>query len=100
MVPEPWLSFLNELDALAASPVRMDCIGGFVVTMFYGLGRTTADVDVLEVAPRAAADAFRGVALLGGELLRKYGIYLDFVTVVQAPYEYESRMTEMFPRAF
>lgn len=35
-----------------------------------------------------------------GELHRKYGIYLDRVTVAQAPYEYESRLTEMIPRVF
>jgi hypothetical protein len=99
-VPEPWLSFLKELDALATSSVRMDCIGGFVVTTLYGLGRSTADVDVLEITPKAAADAFGRVAMLGGELFRKYGIYLDLVTVVQAPYEYESRLLEMFPGVF
>ena len=38
--------------------MRLDCIGGFVVTMLYGLNRPTADVDVLGIAPRAAADAF------------------------------------------
>jgi hypothetical protein len=33
--------------------------------MLYGLSRPTADVDVLEIAPRAAADAFSQVAMLG-----------------------------------
>jgi hypothetical protein len=98
--PEPWSSFLHELDALATETVRMDCIGGFVVTMHYGLGRTTADVDVLEIAPRSAADAFSQVAMLGGPLFQKYGVYLDRVTVAQPPYEYESRIQEMFPGAF
>jgi hypothetical protein len=98
--PEPWLSFLQELDALAASTVRMDCIGGFVVTMLYGLSRATADIDVLEIAPLAAAEAFSRVAMLGGELYKKYGLYLDRVSVTQAPYEYESRLVEMFPGVF
>ena len=31
---------------------------------------------------------------------KKYGIYLDRVTVVQAPYEYENRLVEMFPGVF
>jgi hypothetical protein len=97
---EPWFSFLRELDNIAAEPVRLDCIGGFVVTMLYGLDRPTADVDVLEIAPQSAADAFAEVAMLGGPLYKKYGIYLDPVTVVQPPYEYESRLTEMFPGAF
>ncbi len=62
-VPEPWLSFLNELDNIATVPVRLDCIGGFVVTMLYGLSRPTADVDVLEIAPLSAAEAFGQLAM-------------------------------------
>ena len=99
-IPEPWRSFLNELDRIATTTVRLDCIGGFVVTMLYGLSRPTADVDVLEIAPRAAADSFSQVAMLGGPLFQKYGVYLDRVTVAQPPYEYESRLQEMFPGAF
>lgn len=99
-VPEPWFSFLKELDALVTTTVRLDCIGGFVITMLYGLSRPTADLDVLEVAPPAAATTFAQVAMQGGELHRKYGIYLDRVAVAQAPYEYESRLTEMFPGVF
>lgn len=99
-VPEPWFSFLKELDALVTTTVRLDCIGGFVVTMLYGLGRPTADVDVLEIAPLSAAHIFGQVAMQGGELHKKYGVYLDRVTVVQAPYEYESRLVEMFPGVF
>jgi hypothetical protein len=99
-IPEPWFSLLRALDNIAAEPVRLDCIGGFVVTMLYGLDRPTADVDVLEIAPPSAADAFAEVAMLGGPLYKKYGIYLDRVTVAQPPYEYESRLREMFPGTF
>jgi hypothetical protein len=35
------LSFLKELDELATTTVSLHCIGGFVVTMLYGLSRTT-----------------------------------------------------------
>ena len=55
--PEPWNSFFRELDEAVDTTVRLDCIGGFVVTLLYGLERPTADVDVVELAPRAAADA-------------------------------------------
>jgi hypothetical protein len=75
-IPEPWFSFLKALDELVTIPVRLDCIGGFVVTVLYGLGRTTGDLDVLEIAPRSAADAFAKVAMRNGELHRKYGLYL------------------------
>jgi hypothetical protein len=99
-IPEPWQSFLHELDQLATSTVRLDCIGGFVITILHGLNRPTADVDVLEIAPRSAADAFSRVAMLGGPLFKKYGVYLDQVTVAQPPYEYEIRLQEMFPGTF
>lgn len=78
----------------------MDCIGGFVVTVLHGLSRATADIDVLEIAPRSAADTFSQVAMLGGPLFQKYGVYLDCVTVAQPPYEYESRLQKMFPGTF
>jgi hypothetical protein len=36
----------------------------------------------------------------GGELHRKYKVYLDQVGVTQPPDDYESRLREMFPGAF
>src|ERR1700677_4980273 len=41
--PEPWHSFLRELDEAVDDIVRLACIGGFVVTQLYGLERPTAD---------------------------------------------------------
>ena len=99
-IPEPWLSFLKELDAAIAMPARLDCMGGFVVTMLYGLNRPTADIDVLEIAPTAVATEFRRLGIMGGALHQKYGIYLDHVGVAHVPEDYESRLTEMFPGTF
>lgn len=53
--PEPWNSFLSDLDAMADGPVRLNCIGGFVVTQLYGMDRSTADIDVVELAPPGIA---------------------------------------------
>lgn len=53
-IPEPWLSFLCELDSSVDEAVRLDCMGGFVVTMVYGFSRATGDLDVLEIAPAEA----------------------------------------------
>ncbi len=50
-IPEPWRSFLGELDREAAEETRLDCMGGFVVTQLYGFARETADLDVLQIAP-------------------------------------------------
>ena len=98
--PEPWHSFLRDLDDALQSRARLDCIGGFVVTQLYGLARPTADVDVIELAPREASEALMQIALQGGPLHRKHRIYLDRVGVAAIPENYEDRLTEMFPGAY
>jgi hypothetical protein len=45
---------------------------GVVVTMLYGLTRSTADIDVLEIAPGSAGDRLARTAMQGGELHQKY----------------------------
>jgi hypothetical protein len=95
--PEPWHSFLRDLDEALQSPARLDCIGGFVVTQLYGLDRPTADVDVIELAPREASETLMEIALQGGLLHRKHRIYLDRVAIAVVPENYEERLTEMFP---
>ncbi len=99
-VPEPWKSFLVEIDDEISSPLRFDCLGGFVVTLLYGMSRTSADIDVFEVAPNSASQMVMQMAMQGGPLHRKYGLYLDRVTVAFVPENYESRLIEMFPGAF
>jgi Nucleotidyltransferase of unknown function (DUF6036) len=98
--PEPWQSFLADLDEALHSTTRLDCIGGFVVTQLYGLSRPTADVDVIELAPRDASETLMQIALQGGPLHRKHRIYLDRVTVAAVPENYEGRLIEMFPGSY
>jgi hypothetical protein len=98
--PKPWDSFFKELDEAVDTTVRLDCIGGFVVTLFYGLERPTADVDVIELAPRAAAETMMELGSRGGPLHQKYRIYLDHVAVAAIPESYEDRLVEMFPGAY
>jgi hypothetical protein len=99
-IPEPWLSFLHELDSTAQEEVRLDCMGGFVVTLVYGFSRATGDLDVLEIAPAAAGRSILKLGMQGGPLHKKYKIYLDRVGVAKVPEDYEDRLTEMFPRTF
>jgi len=94
--PEPWHSFLTELDRAASEEVRLQCLGGFVVTQLYGLQRPTADVDVLSRVPPLDQKLVER-ARQGSELHKKYGVYLDVVTVASLPYNYEDRLKEMFP---
>ena len=97
---EPWLSFPRELDSTAQEEVRLDCMGGFVVTLVYGFSRATGDLDVLEIAPAAAGRSVLQLGMQGGPLHKKYKISLDRVGVAKVPENYEDRLTEIFPRTF
>ena len=99
-IPEPWLSFLRELDSAVETEICLDCMGGLVVTMVYGFSRPTADLDVLEIAPREAGKAMLELGVQGGRLHKKYKIYLDPVGVAHAPENYEERLTEISPKTF
>lgn len=97
---EPWYSFLKELDEQATEETRLDCMGGFVVTQLYGFSRETADLDVLVIAPRDQLKPLLDLGRQGGQLHKKYKVYLDLVGVARVPEDYEERLTEMFPGAY
>ncbi len=99
-IPEPWLSFLGELDSSVHEDIRLDCMGGFVVSMVYGFSRPTGDLDVLEIALREAGRQTLELGMQGGPLHKKYRIYLDHVGVAHVPDDYEERLTEIFPKVF
>jgi hypothetical protein len=97
-MPEPWLSFLRELEEIATARVDFHCIGGFVITRKYGFQRETSDLDVLSIAPKAQVQDFVNRGAKGSDLHRKYGVYLDLVGVIDAyPDDYQARLTEMYP---
>jgi hypothetical protein len=87
-LPEPWLSFLKELDPIAGEPTKIPCIGGFAVTQHYGSDRTTVDLDVIDVAPIASRNRLIEAGGKGSPLARKHRVYLDFVGIAQVPYEW------------
>lgn len=99
-VPEPWRSFLQELDDAVSGEVRLVCMGGFIVTQLYGSSRSTADIDTLTVIPRDETTVILKLGGQGGPLHAKYGIYLEFVAVASVQEDYERRLTEMYPGAF
>lgn len=94
---EPWRSFLRELDGLLKAPVELRCLGGFVVTQQYGIGRETADIDFLAVIAQSPEDDIESLAGLGSKLHRKYRLYMQYVSVATPPADYAARMTRMFP---
>lgn len=84
-IPEPWLSFLRALDSSVHEQVRLDCMGGFVVTIVYGFSRATGDLDVLKIAQTEAGQTMLALGARGGPLHKKYKIYLDRVGVAKVP---------------
>jgi hypothetical protein len=100
-VPEPWNSFVCDLDQILNEPADFHCIGGFVVTNFYGFDRETRDIDVLEVRSSGKTEELFELSREGSLLHKKHKVYLDRVTIIEAlPDDYETRLTEMYAGAF
>jgi hypothetical protein len=95
---EPWYSFLSDLDSQLDSAVDVHCLGGFVISQYYGRPRETADLDVLTVLPREVASKTLAMAGRGSCLHQTHRVYLDPITVVNHPDQYESRLIRIFPR--
>jgi len=82
-IPEPWWSFLQEVDAALSAPVEVHCLGGFVLGVLWGLPRPTADVDVVVIRPSSSADELLRIAGDGSELSRKRGLHFQQVTIAE-----------------
>lgn len=98
--PEPWHSFLAELDRQLNGDVELHCIGGFVVTVLYDLKRPTSDVDFLSAVPTSALDSLMTIGGEGSVLYKKYGLHLDKVGIVNQPDNYTARLVEIFPGTY
>ena len=96
---QQWESFLLEVDALATANIEFHCFGGFVITLCYGLSRSTSDIDVLSMTMKPEQH-FIERCCEGSALHKKHGVYLDLVLWANAPENYAERLTEMFPGTF
>ncbi len=93
--PEPWSSFLKALDESLPEPVQLHCIGGFVVTLLYGLSRETSDLDILTAVPHERLADLQRIGGAGSELHRRFKVYLQPVPVAMYPEDYETRLVPM-----
>jgi uncharacterized nucleotidyltransferase DUF6036 len=92
-LPSPWKDFLGEIDRALQKPLEIHCIGGFALVFYYGIPRTTGDIDYYTAVP---ADVnLEEMAGYDSDLHRRYKIYLHRVTVTTLPEEYEKRLSEM-----
>jgi len=97
-LPSPWKEFLLQIDSMLTEPLELHCIGGFVICYFYGLPRTTGDIDYYSAVP--ANFNLIELAGEGSALAQKYKIRLHHVAVTNLPEDYATRLTEMFPSMF
>jgi hypothetical protein len=77
-LPSPWKDFLGEIDKALEKPLEIHCIGGFALVYYYGIPRTTGDIDYYTAVP-----ADLNLEEIGGhdsDLHRRYKIYLHRVT--------------------
>lgn len=95
--PEPWAGFLTALDSLIDGPISLHCIGGFAIAMHFGLARPTSDIDILPTLPNDALTELTRLAGEGSDLHQRFKVYLQLVTVVNCPVEYEPRVIRMWP---
>ena len=98
IIPEPWRSFLIDVDNFLSEETHFHCLGGFVVTQLYGRQRETSDVDFLTLVHRN--DSLLKYAGVGRELHKRYKVYLDPVGVANVPENYAERLKEMYPGIF
>jgi hypothetical protein len=91
----PWGAFLREIDEQLTETIQLQCLGGFAVTQYYGLGRDTSDIECIAVIGSKSID-FAG---FGSELHKKYRLHLQYVAIVTVPCDYAGRLRRMFPQA-
>ncbi len=96
-LPSPWREFLLDVDNLLSEPIALHCLGGFVATIRYGLGRVTGDVDYVEIVPFDKLSDLQQLAGAGSALAKKHGLYFQHVTVASLPDSYGDHLTELFP---
>jgi len=75
-------------------------LGGFAMTVLYGLERPTSDVDVLPIGSNPAFESLIDVAGEESKLHKKYKVYLQVVGVAPVADGYEERLMEIAPGTF
>lgn len=99
-LPAPWAGFLAEVDRLLSRPVTLHCLGGFVLTILYGVPRVTGDINYIAALPSEEGRTLLAIAGAESKLGRKHKVHVQYVGIGDVPEEYEKRLTEMFPQRF
>jgi hypothetical protein len=81
-LPNPWKEFLSAVDAGLSTMTAIHCLGGFVLTVVYGVPRTTADIDYVSAIPNSAYEQLEALAGRESELAKKHRVYLQHIGAI------------------
>ena len=99
-IPEPWLSFLRNVDRALTRRVEVHCLGGFVLSVLWDLPRPTGDVDFVEVQPSSAGDELMQISGAGSDLAMRHQLRFHRVSIAEYPEGYVSRLIDLTPKGF
>ena len=99
-LPQPWASFLEELDDLLDERFEIHCIGGFAAVVAYNLPRSTNDLDYFTLTPHNRMRDIERLAGRGSPLERKYKVHVHRAAVASLPEDYEARLRHLYPGLF
>lgn len=95
-LPIPWPEFLSEVDKSLSKPVEIHCLGGFILTVLYGVPRTTGDLDYITVIPGNAYSELEQLAGRDSTLARRHKVYFQHAGgITDLPEDYEERLVDL-----
>jgi len=95
-LPEPWPSFLAELDNILSRPAELHCLGGLVLAIAYGIPRPTGDLDYFKIEPFELLQEVEKLAGRESKLARKYKVYVQFAGgVTDLPEHHDERLVDL-----
>ena len=100
VIPPPRGEFLRELEGLLPNKTNLHCLGGFVLSLHYGLQLPTGDMDYYSIMPAECEAELLGLAGEGSALERKHKLRVHRVGINTMPEDWEERLVEMFPGQF
>jgi Nucleotidyltransferase of unknown function (DUF6036) len=99
-IPEPWQSFLSDVDQKLQERTKVHCLGGFVLAVLWDLPRPTGDLDFIEIEPPRANAELLKIAGEGSDLDDQYHLKFQRVSITDHPEGYASRLIDITPRTF
>lgn len=95
-LPSPWNKFLPAVDQRLESGIEAHSLGGFVLTVLYGVPRTTADLDYISTVPATGVAELQTVGGPESTLAEKYRVCFQHAGgVSDIPEDYQGRLTPL-----